>query len=475
MLWDQQLGWLLLAWRAQREEIPSDLVEHWRRGNLEPTNAEFAVEEAAAGLADGRLTSVPDLAWLDLGAENPRRIPASSDPHPDLVDRARDGRASPGDWVVLADAIKAGRVSAGTETQVAHLVRVLLDALPRGVGHHHRQLRAAALTLTGVPEFQEPLLTGIRAGMADTQGPAFVEPVGLLASIPIRSARESVIQLLGEPRARDERMYAGWLAAVVLRHGGFDPAQRSRVVMNVLSSWRADPVRTTYELRPLIEELPPGVQETLNRANHLAGRGPGPGADAEVAPEQSVGLVAEVSQQITATIAGQSRYPIAPIAPMLQEMIECSLHVQGSEQCFQMTQMLAASPFRDQLGLSMLDLLSTRGTPPAIRRQAADVVNTLASDSHRLRMLSLINDEDVVVAESIISAFGHIPHSPVSDHAVRQALPVQRLPLGRACLFALGMTGSTALSTLARSRTAPEWQRRGAAWWLAAGPALLAE
>ena len=105
-------------------------------------------------------------------------------------------------------------------------------------------------------------------------------------------------------------------------------------------------------------------------------------------------------------------------------------------------------------------------------RGAATLVRYLSSDTHRMRMLRHLDDHDPDVGTPIAQALGHLSFSQLSDQALRRSLGSERTARESAKLYALGMTGSPGLSAIARSGEAPDWQRAGARWWIAGGPAI---
>jgi hypothetical protein len=71
-----------------------------------------------------------------------------------------------------------------------------------------------------------------------------------------------------------------------------------------------------------------------------------------------------------------------------------------------------------------------------------------------------------------VQGLGHLPYSRLTDQVLRASLRSQYDDVGRATLYALGMTGSPGLTGILGSPGRPEWQKAAARWWLATGPAI---
>src|SRR5690606_34907527 len=133
------------------------------------------------------------------------------------------------EWSRLGWALVAGPRPALHGDQPQRLAAALMRELPRGIKHSYRHHRVASILFTSLPLMAPPLVDGIRGCIDNPEGPAFLEPIGLLAQIPRPEARDLVLDLLERPRTPAEGRYAGWLAAQVLQRGDFDEAQRSRL------------------------------------------------------------------------------------------------------------------------------------------------------------------------------------------------------------------------------------------------------
>jgi hypothetical protein len=96
----------------------------------------------------------------------------------------------------------------------------------------------------------------------------------------------------------------------------------------------------------------------------------------------------------------------------------------------------------------------------------------VCDESHRSRMLPLVSDRTEAVAVAVAQGLGHLSLDATTDRRASGSLAQEWSVLERAKLYLLGMTGSPSLAPLSRSRSAPQWQRSAARWWLDAGPAI---
>jgi hypothetical protein len=102
----------------------------------------------------------------------------------------------------------------------------------------------------------------------------------------------------------------------------------------------------------------------------------------------------------------------------------------------------------------------------------ATLVRYLSDETHRLRMIGLLDDPAEDVVTPLVQGIGHMEPSPMSDQVLRSTLGTDLTALSRAKLYALGMSGSPGLAAIAASEQAPEWQRVAARWWVEHGPAV---
>jgi hypothetical protein len=296
-------------------------------------------------------------------------------------------------------------------------------------------------------------------------------PIGLLDQLPTRRAANLTLDLIDDPPTDSAFALAVWVAAQKIKQGAFTPEERGRLDMIVLQMWRSDPVKASDELPELIASLPEGLRSTLTNAASRAGRG-------------RLGHVVETGEHVPAGIARGLTRDIAEAARskalqepaygedrMLARLVREALFHRDSERRHLAALFVTASPFNDAVADELLGLL-TDGWPAAARQRAAVLVRYLSTDAHRLRMLRFVEDRQSDVSTALVQGVGHMTFTEFSDQVIRSSLQTEWSPLERAKMYALGMTGSPALTTLARSASTPTWQKNAATWWLSQGAAV---
>lgn len=157
---------------------------------------------------------------------------------------------------------------------------------------------------------------------------------------------------------------------------------------------------------------------------------------------------------------------------MLPRLVREALFHREQERRHGALLVVAASPFRAGVCDELLDLLRDAERSADVRLTASWAVRYLADDTHRMRILRLVDTPDELVSGPVTLALGHLGFDEVSDQVLRNGLGHALDNRSRAAMYALGMTGSPGLTGLARSATVPDWQRRAAAWWQRQGPAV---
>ncbi|WP_067438088.1 hypothetical protein [Nocardioides jensenii] len=468
MIARRRLGWLLTAWQ-QHAGVATTF-------SSEPAYADCVATEQLCGLPEGQLSSLVDLVG-PAGAPIVR-VPAQARTRAEvdvLLGAALDGRATAVQWRQVGALVRERPDAVPYDDRMDALVQQLTGALPRGVKHAFRLMRSAALDIAAVPELSDRMVEGIRFTVEDVDGPALLEPIGLLDEIDTAASHQLILELLDPSRSRIQRSFAAGLATRVLERGAFDADERSRVLLAVLSGWRSDPVEARAVFGQLIEALPPGLSAALARDVRIVTPAPPPGepADEEDRGARDDAVIGALMpwalmDSAIATDAGD------PVVDELRVVLHEALLAPDDEWRWRASLLLSASPFHPGVGDGLLDLISANGTAPALRRRAAELLSHVSCDRHVLRIVQLLDDPDPRVATRVTAAYAHTSLSELADHVLRTGLTDVRLRLARARLYAMGMTGSPGLTWVSRSTTAPRWQRRTAGWWLARGPAIKA-
>jgi hypothetical protein len=330
------------------------------------------------------------------------------------------------------------------------------------------------MNIASLPRAQEYLTDAIAEYVAMPGVQVLNNPVGLLDRLPTRKAAQMVLDLIETPPDERVRSCAIWVAALKLGRGDFSADERTRLDMLVLGMWRANPRKAAAELAELIASLPEGMRSTLTEAAARLGRtemGQVMDSGEAVGPEISRGLSEELAEGARSRAPGDPSYDENR---MLVRLVREALFHRDSERRHLASLLIASSPFGGPLTDELLEMLGTPRVPALVRRRAATLVRYLGEETHRLRMLGLVDDADEVVGAALVQGVGHLPFTPFSDQVIRASLGEQPSSLERGKMYALGMSGSPGLHGIVRSSTAPPWQRAAAGWWIRQGPALRA-
>lgn len=469
MNWERYLGWLVLGWRLARGVGPGpECIREWQAGRWLPTYDDLAEVERLAELPPKAITSLAGLLRVPVDADVPSLADAD-----ELCHKALTGEATAAEWSDLGWLVRTHPQVAPTGDELETLILQLLNALPRGVKHAYRLMRVAALDVASVPELRDPVVEGIRICLEDVEGPAFLEPIGLLDQLSTPHANGLILDLMERPRSRPQRRYAAGLATQVLLRGGFSESERARVVMNVLAGWRSDPTEAEADLGELVDALPSGLATVLGRTLPHTGKPPaGDPVELDAAEDVAEPHASKVSDLITTRALDHAGSDANFLGPLLQDVLRQALFFRNAERRLRAGQVLSSSPFAPAVAEGIVDLMNAPDATATVRRRAGALLNNVVSQRQVLRMLPLVADDDLTVAASVTTAFGHTSYSEVSDLVIRQSVPAERLPMGRACLYALGMTGSPGIAVMAASKTVPKWQRHTATWWHEQGTAI---
>lgn len=496
---DARIGWLLAMSRLHHPDramgdgrsfldalatagctASRSLVSRWESGGIPVSYEALVGYERALGLVAGELTSLvgylrATLTGISAKAARPPLDPAAeefSTRLDELLDLVEDGHPRACDWQDLGWHLAAAplvHLRAQTWETLAHR---LVHALPRAVSVAYRQLSTAAIAIADVPRARDPLTTAVAEYVTTPGAQVLADVVGLLDWLPTRKAAQLLLDLVEQAPTDGVFSLAVVGAAQKVLRGDLTDAERARLEMLVLQLWRRDPASACARLTELVATLPQGLRETLTHAASQAGRD---GLEYAVETAEDAGPLVTQSLPHVLAEAARGRAPQLPSYeqdPMLTRLVREALFHRDSERRHLAALLLSASPFRDGLADEVLTLLGSADCPTQVRTRAAMLARYLVTEGHRLRALRFLDDPDAEVGTSLAQAIGHLTFTALSDQVVRASLREEWSPRERAKMYALGMSGSPALATIARSARAPGWQRTAAAWWIDHGAAV---
>ncbi|HEX6877422.1 MAG TPA: hypothetical protein VF165_17330 [Nocardioidaceae bacterium] len=456
------------------------LVSRWESGEIPVSYDGLAGYERALGLETGRLSSLVGYLRAAVPGVKPRIVRPQLDTGSglfsarldELIELAEDGEANAGDWQELGWHLGAAplvHLRARTWEAISHR---LVNELPRAVRVPYRQYSTAALNIASVRRAQE-FLTDAVTDYVNTPGvQVLTTSIGLLYHLPTRKAAKMVLDLIDSRSPGSVYAIAVWVAAQKLARGDFTAEERTRLDMMLLKMWRANPVKAAEQLAELIASLPEGLRSTLTDAATKAGS-----RKLGYVVETGEDFAPEVAARVSGDLAMAARKRVPETAAydddrMLVRLVREALFHRDSERRHLAALVISASPFAEAVADELLALLAAPGTQEPVRMRAATLAGYLTSDTHRLRTLRFLEDRSEYVARVLTQAVGRMTFTDFSDQVVRASLREEWSPRERAKMYALGMSGSPAIETIAQSTQAADWQRTAAQWWLSQGPAI---
>ena len=456
------------------------LISRWESGEIPVSYEGMSAYEAALGLEPGRISSLTGYIRAAIPGVKTKVIRPHLDPTSrefatrldELLDLAEEGKALATEWQALGWHLAAAPLVHLRANTWETLVHQIITVVPRSIRVPYRQYSTAAMNMASVVRAQDYMVDAIAQYVADPDVQVIMNPVGLLDRLPTREAARLVLEMIEKPPTDSARGLAVWLATQKVASGDFTTEERTRLDMTVLRLWRANPAKAGEDLAELIAGLPEGLRSTLTNAATKAGR-------------RKLGYVVEHGEELVASRARLMADELAEAArrtvpqeptydedKMLTRLIREALFHRDSERRHLAALLISASPFGEALTDELLTLLTEPNCPPWVRVRAATTARYLSSDTHRMRMLRFLDDPVSEVAVAIAQGIGHLTFTEFSDQALRSSLGSQWSLRERARMYALGMTGSPGLEVIARSSTAPDWQKSAARWWSAQGPAI---
>ncbi len=496
---DARIGWLLAMSRLHHPDpafmdgrlfvqalgdagcsASRSLLSRWESGEIPISYEGMTAYEVVLALEPGKISSLSGyirtaMPSVRARAVRPKLDPSTSDfadRFDELLDLAEDGHARARDWQELGWYLSAAPMIHLRSRTWQVLTGHLINELPRSVRLAYRQYMTAAFHMSKVVRAQDFMVAAIARYVADPDVQVITNPVGLLDRLNTRESAKLVLDIIERPPTQSAFTLGVWLATQKVAQRHFSREERARLDMLVLRLWRANPAKAGEDLAELIAGLPEGMRSTLVHAATRAGR-----SKLGYVVEHGEDMVASKARVIAHTLAERARKRV-PQDPaydedkMLSRLIREALFHRDSERRHLAALLISASPFEEAVTDELLFLLADHGNPPWMRSRTATLIRYLASEVHRMRMLTFLEDPSDDVAVPIAQGLGHLTHASTSDQALRGSLGRDWSLRERAKMYALGMSGSEGLQAILKAKGSPEWQRSAARWWIAQGPAI---
>ncbi|MGI8900197.1 MAG: hypothetical protein ACR2HA_04585 [Nocardioides sp.] len=416
------------------------VLSRWESGDIPVSYEAMAAYERVLGLTEGQISSITSYVGAIMPRVRARQARPRLDPSSlafatrldELIECCEDGEARARDWQDLGWHLSAAPLVHVRGSTWATVTSRLVADLPRTVKLAYRQYSAAAFHVALVPRAQGFLVDAIASYAADPDVQVITTPVGLLDRLPTRAAAELVLDIIEKP-SNDNAFAAGvWLAAEKLGKGHFTAPERDRLDMVVLRLWRRDPDKASEDLAELIAGMPEAMRATLVHAARRAGR-------------RRLGYAVEHGEEVVATRAGALAQQVAdearrlvPQEPayaedrMLTRLVREALFHRDSERRHLAALLIASSPFGQAVTDRLLVLLADTERTPWTRSRVATLIRYLSDETHRLRLMSFLDDPHETVRISLVQGVGHLPLSAPSDQMLRASLGEHWSLAGRA-------------------------------------------
>ena len=497
---DARIGWLLAMSRLHHPDpayqdgrrfaealgeagFPASrsLLSRWESGEIPISYEGMSAYELVLGLEVGQISSITGYIKASIPALKTRVIRPKLDPATrefadrldELLDATENGHgvrprlagARVGTW-------QPRRWCTCRRSTWEVLSHRLVHQLPRSIKVSYRQLSTAAMNIAAIPRAHDFLVDAIAQYISDPAVQVITTPAGLLDRLPTREAARLVLELVEKPQNSLTYAMGVWLATQKLIRRDFDPGERTELDMLILKAWRRDPALASEELAELIAELSEGMRATLVQAADKAGR-----RKLGYVVQHGEELIANRAEQFSVDLAdaARTRVPQEPAYDedrMLARLIREGLFHRESERRHLAGLLISSSPFGTAVTDELLLRLAGGRNAEWIRTRLSTLVRYLSSDTHRMRMLTFVDDESDDVATPMIQGIGHLTLNPMSDQALRNTLGKEWSPRERAKMYALGMSGSPGLLAISKSKDAAAWQQAAARWWIEQGPAI---
>ena len=458
------------------------LLSRWESGSVPASYEAMTAYERVLALEPGRLTSAAGCvkeSFPDTGsaAVRPRLDPSSRDfavRLDELIDGAEAGTALARDWQVLGWHFAAAPMVHLRASTWRVVCGRLVSTLPRAAKVAYRQLSTAATAMAAIPRAQDFMVEAIAGYVSDPAVQVVDQPLALLERLPTREAARLVLEVLEKPQNPTVLRTGVHLASRKAVRGDFTAGELAELHMLVARAWRRDPVRAAEELAELVAGLPSSLRETLVESEARMGR-----RRLGYVVENAEDVPAEHARTVAARLAGAARSGARASGAyeddrMLARLTREALFHRDTRRRHCAALLVSASPFAAAMTTALLARLADRADAAWLRARLATLVRMLCNDSHRARMLALVDDPVVAVAVPITEGLGHLSFDPTSDDVLRSALGSVWSPREQARLFALGMSGSPGLRDVVRSAETPQWQRSAARWWIDHGSSVRA-
>lgn len=495
---DQRVAWLLSASRihaadpdlAHRDKFVEVLkaqgtaadqarVSRWESGSQRVPDRVIAAYETALGLSPCYLSSVaqglrrslePNAVYVETSAAPPKELHEELDR---LFESVDDDEAHGADWIALTNYLATHPEIYMRPRSWEQLTESLISQIGRSVNSSYIRRFESLRTLVRHPIAQRHVVKTIGRFVTDPAAQVVMHPLTLLQEVEHPQAADVTLRLLMSSAVGMLQQGAAWTTAAKVARGHFDQDGLARLEV-ILARLLAEgsPALSEADVLDIAARLPEDAlsrlrhairdSQTIARLDLLMKTG-------EMLPETTTRRVAAR----VATAAQEATPPPYRIEPdmMLQRLVRVALFHGHQERRHQAGVLLSVSPYRAGVAEALCEVIEV--ADDTVANLAAMLLRQVATEQQRghLRRWAQDASRRQVRGASILT-LGRLPEGL---HEEDEPLVLDVLSSGgrateRACLYALGMSGSPAIKQLADCDN--ELHRRAAQWWIRTGPAI---
>ncbi|WP_341924583.1 hypothetical protein [Nocardioides psychrotolerans] len=460
--------------RSRGVVVDTSRLSRWESGQMSVSRAVVTAYEEVLGLARRQLAV--GIVALSPTSEDPfgsGRAPLQDSilAHEQLDGHFEDvlrGRAPGHLWLELSELITSDPHVYLMQETWSQLTELLATELGRSTGMAFLSRFQAQRMLVAHPGSRRAAVRAIGTVVTSPATEFVLHPLSLLEEVQDPQADDLLLRLLHEPPSH-RRAGASWAVASKAASGHLAPPDLARAesaTLEILERTRG--LLARLDALNLYVHLPPAAQQRISRrlvdhesADHIdLARVHG----LIEAPEAA----RAVASRIAESVQGRTHTDhLVELDPMLARLVcEMLFHARHARR-HQAALLLAASPYRAELGAS-LSALAAR-PDEAVAVNALHALTQVADSDQRGELLRIaVRDPRASVRVAALMALGQVvgPLTADEERLLVGAMPDSG-PLCSATMYVLGIGGATSLTSMSsddgvRGQSARWWGRSGA-------------
>ena len=495
---DQRVAWLLSASRihaddpdlAHREKFVEVLkaqghaadqarVSRWESGSQRVPDRVVSAYETALELSPSHLASAiqglrrslePNATNVETLCTPPKELHEELDR---LFESVDDDCCHGADWIALTNYLATHPEIYMRPRSWEQLTESLISQAARSVDGAYTRRFESLRTLVRHPIAQRHVVKTIGRFVTDPAAQVVMHPLTLLQEVEHPQAADVTLRLLMGGAVGMLQQGAAWTTAAKVARGHFDNEGLARL-QSILVTLLAEghPALPESDILDIAVRLPESAltrlrhvirdSQTIARLDLMLKTG-------EVLPETTT---RRVSARVAAT-AQEATPPPYRIEPdmMLQRLVREALFHGHQERRHQAAVLLSVSPYRAGVAAGLCEIVEI--ADDTVANRAAMLLRQLATEQQREELRRWARDDSRRQIRGVaILTLGRLPHGlqEEDEPVALEALSSAGRATQRACLYALGMSGSPVIKEL--SDGDDELHRRAAQWWVRTGSAI---